>query len=121
MTAVLNALFEMATEVIHRHGGTVKEFMGDGVMSFFGAPQALDDPVRACFAAAQELLAQVPTVNRNLEGLSQPPLAIGIGMACGEAVVGHIGAPRAMPTAPSATASTWRRAWKACRRSSTTR
>jgi class 3 adenylate cyclase/CHASE2 domain-containing sensor protein len=92
VTAVLNALFEMATEVIHRHGGTVKEFMGDGVMSFFGAPQVLDDPVRACFAAAQELLAQVPTVNRNLEGLSQPPLAIGIGMACGEAVVGHIGA-----------------------------
>ena len=92
VTAVLNALFEMATEVIHRHGGTVKEFMGDGVMSFFGAPQALDDPVRACFAAAQELLTQVPAVNRNLEGLSQPPLAIGIGMACGEAVVGHIGA-----------------------------
>jgi len=92
VTAVLNALFEMVAEVIHRHGGTVKEFMGDGVMSFFGAPQELDDPVRACFAAAQELLAQVPNVNRNLESLSQPPLVIGIGMACGEAVVGHIGA-----------------------------
>ena len=92
VTAVLNALFEMATEVIHRHGGTVKEFMGDGVMSFFGAPQALDDPVRACFAAAQELLQRVPAVNRDLQGLSQPPLAVGIGMACGEAVVGHIGA-----------------------------
>jgi class 3 adenylate cyclase/CHASE2 domain-containing sensor protein len=92
VTAVLNALFEMATEVIHRHGGTVKEFMGDGVMCFFGAPQTLHDPVRACFAAAQELLAQVPAVNQNLQGLSQPPLSIGIGMACGEAVVGHIGA-----------------------------
>lgn len=92
VTAVLNALFEMATEVIHRHGGTVKEFMGDGVMCFFGAPQTLHDPVRACFAAAQELLAQVPTVNQNLQGLSQLPLSIGIGMACGEAVVGHIGA-----------------------------
>jgi class 3 adenylate cyclase/CHASE2 domain-containing sensor protein len=92
VTAVLNTLFEMATEVIHRHGGTVKEFMGDGVMSFFGAPQALTDPVRACFAAAQELLAQLPAVNRRLESLSQPALSVGIGMACGEAVVGHIGA-----------------------------
>jgi class 3 adenylate cyclase len=92
VTAVLNALFEMATEVIHRHGGTVKEFMGDGVMSFFGAPQVLADPVRACFEAAQDLLAELPNVNLQLEGLSQPPLSIGIGMACGEAVVGHIGA-----------------------------
>jgi adenylate cyclase len=92
VTAVLNALFEMATDVIHRHGGTVKEFMGDGVMCFFGAPQVLDDPVGACFAAAQELLSQLPAVNQNLHDLSQPPLSIGIGMACGEAVVGHIGA-----------------------------
>lgn len=92
VTAVLNALFEMATDVIHRHGGTVKEFMGDGVMSFFGAPQTLPDPVRAGFTAALELLERLPSVNQNLEGLSQPPLSVGIGMACGEAVVGHIGA-----------------------------
>jgi class 3 adenylate cyclase len=92
VTAVLNALFEMSTDVIHRHGGTVKEFMGDGVMSFFGAPQTLPDPVRSGFSAALELLERLPAVNHSLEGLSQPPLSIGIGMACGEAVVGHIGA-----------------------------
>jgi adenylate cyclase len=34
----------------------------------------------------------VPAVNRRLEALAQAPLSIGIGMACGEAVVGHIGA-----------------------------
>jgi adenylate cyclase len=88
----LSILFEMATEVIHHHGGTVKEFMGDGVMAFFGAPQALTDPVGSCFAAAKDLLASVPVVNHRLEQASQPPLSIGIGMACGEAVVGHIGA-----------------------------
>ena len=92
VTAVLSILFEMATEVIHHHGGTVKEFMGDGVMAFFGAPQALTDPVGSCFAAAKDLLASVPVVNHRLEQASQPPLSIGIGMACGEAVVGHIGA-----------------------------
>jgi adenylate cyclase len=62
------------------------------VMSFFGAPQTLHEPVRDCFAAAQDLLAQLPAVNQRLEALSQAPLSIGIGIACGEAVVGHIGA-----------------------------
>lgn len=92
VTAVLGTLFEMATEVIHRHGGTVKEFMGDGVMAIFGAPKMLADPVDSCFAAAKDLLASVPLVNERLAQVSQPPLAIGIGMACGDAVVGHIGA-----------------------------
>lgn len=89
---VLNALFEVATEVIHRHGGTVKEFMGDGVLAFFGAPQALDDPARASFAAAQDILAALPGINIKLEQSGQAPLSIGIGMASGDAVVGHIGA-----------------------------
>jgi adenylate cyclase len=92
VTTVLNALFEVATEVIHRHGGTVKEFMGDGVLAFFGAPQELDDPEQASFAAAQDILAALPGINTKLEQSGQAPLAIGIGMASGDAVVGHIGA-----------------------------
>jgi adenylate cyclase len=94
VTATLNQLFERATEAIHRHGGTVKEFMGDGVMAFFGAPAQMDDPVRAGFDAARDILAAMPQINEALARIGQAPLAIGMGMACGQAVVGHIGAAR---------------------------
>ncbi len=92
VTATLNQLFERVTEVIHRHGGTVKEFMGDGVMAFFGAPVKLDNPVRPAFDAARDILRAMPDVNDALASIHQAPLKIGMGMACGEAVVGHIGA-----------------------------
>jgi adenylate cyclase len=92
VTATLNQLFERVTEVIHRQGGTVKEFMGDGVMAFFGAPVKLDNPVRPAFDAARDILRAMPEVNDALSAIHQAPLKIGMGMACGEAVVGHIGA-----------------------------
>ncbi len=42
------------TAIINRHGGVLQDFAGDGLMAFFGAPQALEDaPARACRAAVQ--------------------------------------------------------------------
>jgi adenylate cyclase len=91
VTAMLNTLFETATEVVHRHGGTVKEFMGDGVMAFFGAPRALPNPGQSGFDAARDMLAALSRINASLQQRGEAPLAIGIGLASGEAVVGHIG------------------------------
>lgn len=91
VTAMLNTLFETATEVVHAHGGTVKEFMGDGVMAFFGAPRPLPNPGQAGFDAARAMLAALSRINDALKVRGEAPLAIGIGLASGEAVVGHIG------------------------------
>ncbi len=38
---ILSDLFERWTVIIHRYGGTVDKFTGDGVMALFGAPDAL--------------------------------------------------------------------------------
>lgn len=90
--AMLRILFEATTEVIHEHGGTVKEFMGDGVMAFFGAPLAMDNPEQAAFDAARALLAALFRVNESLTTSSHEPIEIGIGLDSGEAVVGNVGA-----------------------------
>jgi len=91
--AELNAMFELATAAIHRHGGTVKEFMGDGVMALFGAPQTLSNPSQAAFDAAREIVAALPALNTKLQQTGDPsPLDIGVGIACGPAIVGHVGA-----------------------------
>ncbi len=91
LIALLNRYFGEVTAAVHAHGGTIDKFIGDGVMVFFGAPKSLANPALPAFATAQELLARLATLNQALaaEGLS--PLEIGIGLHCGDAVVGHIG------------------------------
>lgn len=91
ITEALNLLFETATRVIHQHGGTIKEFMGDGVMALFGAPGDVANPAQAGFDAAQALLDTIPAINLALHDHGQTPIEIGIGLSCGEAIVGHIG------------------------------
>jgi adenylate cyclase len=91
---IMNRYFEHMVEAIARYKGTVKEFQGDGILAFFGAPlRSADDPQRAvaCAIAMQNTLEVVNAEHRRL-GL--PELAMGIGINTGDAVVGNIGSEK---------------------------
>jgi len=90
--ALLNELCEQATEAIHGHGGTVDKFMGDGILAFFGAPAPMDDACGAAFEAALDILERVRRMGDTSPAAAGAPLAVGVGIACGEATVGHVGA-----------------------------
>ena len=52
LRAILAGYFNLMTEQIRRHGGTVEKYIGDAVVAIFGAPVAHeDDPDRAIRAA----------------------------------------------------------------------
>ncbi len=52
LRAILAGYFNLMTEQIRRHGGTVEKYIGDAVMAVFGSPMAHeDDPDRAIRAA----------------------------------------------------------------------
>jgi len=88
---LLNRYFSEVTRSIHDAGGTVDKFMGDGVMAFFGAPQRLDNPCVPAVQAAVDMLSGVARLNVALARQGEAPIAIGIGLHAGEAVVGNIG------------------------------
>ncbi|MFA9215795.1 MAG: CHASE2 domain-containing protein [Sphingomonadaceae bacterium] len=91
LVALLNRYFARMTAAVHQHGGTVDKFIGDGMMAFFGAPNALAAPEQAAFAAACAMLAALAELNRESLALQAPALTIGIGLHCGPAVIGYIG------------------------------
>ncbi len=91
VVALLNRYFARMTAVVHRHGGTVDKFIGDGMMAFFGSPNHLEKPEQAAMDAARAMLVELATLNVALGEEGRPPLVIGIGIHTGLAVIGHIG------------------------------
>ncbi len=89
---LLNRYFTRVTCAVHEHAGTIDNFRGDGIMCMFGAPQPLPDPSRHGFLAAQAILAQIEVLNAELRAEGRPPIAVGLSLALGEAVVGRVGA-----------------------------
>jgi len=87
----LNRYFERAVALIHDHGGTVVSFMGDGIMAVFGAPKPGDDACRAAFEASRAMLRYVEELNAEFHAEGIEPIAIGIGLNAGEAVIGNVG------------------------------
>jgi class 3 adenylate cyclase len=84
--STINRYTAAVSRVIRRHGGTVVEFNGDGMMAVFGAPEVLAQKERAAIEAGCEVIAAV----RALELGGARPLDVGVGIATGRAFVGNI-------------------------------
>jgi len=93
LASMLNIYLGKVTAAIQEHGGMLDKYIGDGVMALFGAP--LEDREHACHAldAALAKKAALAAVNEQLlaSGRLDQPLAIGVGVNTGQAVVGNIG------------------------------
>lgn len=89
--AFLNRYYTVITAALHRHGGTVDKFSGDGIMVFFGAPQPSANPARDAVLAALALLEALQQLNAELAGEGAQAVEVGIGIAFGDAVLGNVG------------------------------
>ncbi len=88
---LLNRYYEGITPVIHAYDGTIDNFRGDGILAIFGAPRvAADAPCRAV-RAARDMFASLDVLNVQLAREGRGRLDIGIGIDCGDAVVGNVG------------------------------
>lgn len=68
MRAILAGYFNLMTEQIRRHGGTVEKYIGDAVMAVFGIPAAHEDDPNRAIRAALDMQAALNLFNaRRLE------------------------------------------------------
>src|SRR5439155_1675558 len=56
---VLSRYFEVAREVVERHGGSIEKFIGDAVMAVWGTPIAHEDDAERAVRAGLELVDAV--------------------------------------------------------------
>jgi len=81
---VIAAYQKCVTEAVRRFGGYVAKYMGDGVLVYFGYPQAHEDDAERAVRAGLELVTAVSGLK------TQAALQNRIGIATGLVVVGDL-------------------------------
>ena len=97
LVTIINRYLTLLSAPVREQGGIIDKYIGDAIMAFWGPPfcRGEDQARQACLAA----LDQIEAVNRlsaelpELLGVKRglPQLAVRIGIATGEVVVGDIG------------------------------
>jgi class 3 adenylate cyclase len=88
---LVNEFFTEMVAAVEAHGGTVKQFTGDGVMALFGAPVNHPDAPTRAVRAALDMLERLEALNQRRSARGEVPLRIGVGIHTGEVVAGCIG------------------------------
>lgn len=88
---ILNEYFELITKCIFNNGGTLDKFIGDAAMAIFNAPIAVDGYIYNSVCAAWEIVQGSQEIQHKIKLKYGQNLQFGIGIHCGEAVVGNIG------------------------------
>src|SRR5262245_37189888 len=88
---LLNQFFTEVVAAVEAEGGVVKQFVGDGVMALFGAPQEYPDHPERAVRAALGIVQRLAGLNESLARQGLPKLEIGVGIHTGVVVAGLIG------------------------------
>jgi class 3 adenylate cyclase len=95
MGAVIRAYHGTCAEAVERWGGHIAKYMGDGVLAYFGWPQAHEDEAERAVHAGLELVEAVSALEAPELALGggrqeRQPLAARVGIATGLVMVGEL-------------------------------
>jgi adenylate cyclase len=84
-------VLDVLSGAVIQEGGVVVDYVGDGLMAMWGAPEEQPDhPARAC-RAALAILEGLAELNARWQATLKEPMALGIGINTGQAMVGNVG------------------------------
>jgi adenylate cyclase len=91
VSAYVNAVLGIAGPCIEATGGTIDKFTGDGLLAFWGAPEARADHARAALLASLALVAPLAGHHASREAAGLQACRVRIGLHTGRVVVGDVG------------------------------
>jgi adenylate cyclase len=79
------------SQIVKGHDGVVGKFLGDGLLAFWGVPDALDDHAVRAVRAARDMRRALRELNEQRAQDNLPPTRIGIGIHTGMVAAGMLG------------------------------
>ncbi len=96
VVSILNKYLTLTTECIMKNHGTLDKFVGDCTMAIWNAPMQQEDYVMNACKAALDMVEGSKALSEELLQKFGRTVSFGIGVHCGPAVVGNIGAEMRM-------------------------
>lgn len=88
---ILNEYLSLTTSCILEYNGMLDKFIGDAAMAVFNAPFDLDDYIFKAVCAAWDMKTRAGVLEEKFRERFGRGVSFGIGINCGNAVVGNIG------------------------------
>jgi adenylate cyclase len=90
---LLNNYLQLVGDALKAHGGEILKFIGDGVMGYFPAEDALFLPMvtNNAIAAARQLIEDIGAANEARATGGYDPVRFGVGLHVGPVTFGNIG------------------------------
>ncbi len=93
---ILNSYLTIIAEAVANNGGTLDKFIGDAAMAVFNSPSDLDDYVFRAVCTAWDILSNGERLKKECLKKYGVEVEFGIGVHCGDAVIGNIGSQNRM-------------------------
>lgn len=91
LMAVVRRYQSTCAQIIERFGGSIAQYLGDGLLAYFGWPAAFEDAPSRAARAGLEILASLDTLNEQLQREHGVALKLRVGIHTGLVVVGEVG------------------------------
>jgi len=89
---LLNEFFEEMVGIVNVRGGIVDKFMGDSLMALFGVPEGSPQDTAHAVLCALDMQQALRSLNERRRQKSRPEFGLCVGVHCGPALVGNMGA-----------------------------
>ena len=93
---ILNNYLTVVSNAVTKNSGTLDKFIGDAAMAVFNSPFDIDDYVYKAVCTAWDILSSASKLNEMCQKEYKKQVTFGIGIHCGEAVIGNIGCENRM-------------------------
>ncbi|MFQ5756071.1 MAG: AAA family ATPase [Acidiferrobacterales bacterium] len=87
---VITSFQDECREAIERYAGFIARYMGDGMLVYFGYPQAHEDDAERAVRAGLDIVRSIVELNTEFGRRHEVVLAVRVGVATGPVVVGDI-------------------------------